>query len=542
MLINRFLKYFTLLAILAGCARTDDSILPTTDWLDEYDQMTAGDPTTMQYGRFSDGYGDIATDDAQSRRIAVLLPLTGQNASVGKTIRTSVETAVLQNAPKNLTVTFHDTNRDFAETINTVLSENPSVIVGPVFADRVRTLRDAKSPDLPVISFTSDATALGNGVLTMNLMPTNSVETIIQEMKSDGVQRFIIMAPDTTSGHLMAGTAKNASSIYEIPLIGIFYYNEKDPESIKNISATASMNAARTSAHTRARQVLSDILINERITALEKSSLNTQLEKLAKTDTVGSVPYDAVLFLGNGDDTKSLASFLRYYNVGARDAKFYGTTMWDGSDIASDFTMAGAKFATLPPTSPEFSELYTSVSGSAPSRLASIGYDATNIAIGTIYSGKSTASYLLDPSGYNGTDGLFRMKPTGESERGLRIVQLNNSPTPTDVKASPVNFITPLYNIEQRHITPAAAMDLQTTGIDPDDHINIPERLRFKYRSKTLGANTTVLPTIEKSQIVSITPATDDDITIRAENYTPIRLESVKRSIIEEYEIYEDEE
>ncbi|MEE1029806.1 MAG: hypothetical protein UIC65_02170, partial [Alphaproteobacteria bacterium] len=339
--------------------------------------------------------------------------------------------------------------------------------------------------------FTSDATAVGDGVMTIALMPTNGVESIVREMKSDNIKKFIIMAPDTDSGHLMAGTALRAAEISEIEPVGVFYYNERDTDSIKNTAINASLHNARTAAHTRARQVLSDILINEQLTAIEKSRLNIQLDKLSKTEAIGHLPYNAILFLGSGDDTKSLASFLRYYNVGASDAKFYGTTMWDGSDITSDLTMGGAKFATLSDPTPEFSLVYEQMSGAQPNRLASFGYDAANMAIGMMYSDKSNVAYLLDPSGYIGTDGLFRLKPTGDNERALRIMKLNASGTPQVVKPAATNFMTPLYNIEQRHIEPADPMELQTDGIDPDNYIQIPERLRSKYRSKTIGTNIT---------------------------------------------------
>ncbi len=541
MYINRIFAYFITTIILAGCAGGDKSGTTSIDWFDAHDTMTTGTPTQM-YGQLSDGYGTMdstTTSDETTHKIAVLLPLSGPNAAIGKTIRTSVQAATLKNAKKNLSVSFYDTAIDTATAISTALSTNPDIIVGPVFSDSVKALIPQKPSSLPVISFTSDATALGDGIMTMNLMPTNGVETIVRQMKSDGTSQFIILAPDTTSGHLLAGTAKNASQIYEVPLGGIIYYTPNDPESIKSAGATASMHNARTTAHTRTRQVLSDILINERLTALEKSSLNTQLDKLSKTETVGRVPYDAVLFLGNGDDTKSLASYLRYFDVPAKSARFYGTTMWDGSDIAGDLTMSGAKFATLPETNPEFINVYEQISGTQPDKLASFGYDATNLAIGMLYSDKSTAAYLLDPSGYIGSNGLFRLQPTGASERALRIVELNGSGTPTEIKPAANDFLAPLYNIEQRHISPAPAMDLETPGIDPDDYIRIPERLRSKYRSKTIGTHITVAPMIQKSEIVAILPEDDSD-TIQSQNFTPIKLESVSRSYIDEYEIYED--
>ena len=137
----------------------------------------------------------------------------------------------------------------------------------------------------------------------MALMPTNGVEAIVHEMYTDNTQNFIIIAPDTQSGHLMAGAAKSASQAYNINLNGVFFYQESNPESIKDTAKNASLNDARTAAHTRARVVLSDILTNEQLNFLEKSNLNNQLEKLSKTETIGGIPYDAILFLGNGSDT-----------------------------------------------------------------------------------------------------------------------------------------------------------------------------------------------------------------------------------------------
>lgn len=529
MFMNRFFSFCAIATILAGCGG-GGGMTRTSDWGSEYGNDIAGTPASMQYGNFS-------ATDGDTHRVAVLLPLSGQNASTGKTIRTSVEMAVLQSAPQNLSVTFFDTAR--TDAFENAVSENPAVIIGPVFAGEARMLNTVKSADTPALSFTSDATAIGDGIMTMNLMPTNSVEAIAKEMSSDNVTKFVILAPDTESGRLMAGTAKNAASIYGIKLVGIIYYTPGNSESIKNASMRASMNAARTAANTRAREILSDILTKERLTAIEKSSLSMQLDKISKSDTLGAVPYDAVLFLGTGDDSMALASFLRYYNVSARDARFYGTAMWDGSNITSDFTMSGAKYAALPEINENFANLYTQVSGTAPSHLAAFGYDAANMAMGMIYSDKSDAAYLLDPSGYIGASGLVRLRPNGDSQRALRILELDASGTPRTVRAAPQNFMTPIYNIEQRHIIPASEMALETDGINPMNYIRIPERLNGKYKSKTFGANmtrtTTVTPPVEN---ITVLPEDDSD-PIENPDFQPTALESIDRTYIDSVEIEE---
>ncbi len=199
---NRIFGFLALLAVV-GC--THDQT-PKTDWFGEYGTLDTGTPIQMQYGS-PDMQPGTPSDNllgAPVHRMAVMLPLTGDAAQTGNAIRTSIESAVLQNAPQNLSVAFYDTAENLSATITDVLSTEPEVIIGPVFADDARAVRSAKPDALPVLSFTSDATALGDGVMTMALMPTNSVEAIVKEMSTDGIGGFIILAPDTASGRLMA--------------------------------------------------------------------------------------------------------------------------------------------------------------------------------------------------------------------------------------------------------------------------------------------------------------------------------------------------
>lgn len=525
MFINRFFAYVALGFLVAGCGVSPRD----TDWSQMYGTEIVGAPSQLQYGGFA------AHDDA-THRIAVLLPLSGDAAPVGQSIRTSVEMAVLQSAPKTLSVAFYDAN--MPDAMQSAIAENPDIFIGPVFSENARALRAAKPDTTPALAFTSDAQSIGSGVMTMALMPSDSIEAISTEMASDNAKKMIIIAPETESGRLMAGAATESGENNNIETVGIFFYTPGDTESIRLAAIDASMNTARVAANNRAREILSDILTNEKLNQLEKSSLTAQLEKISKSDTLGPVPYDAVLYLGDGADTTSMASFLRYYGVSNHDARFYGTAMWDGSNIASDITMIGAKYAAMQPISPAFAETYERISGAAPSHLAAFGYDATNMAMGMIYSGATPAAYLLDPSGYVGTDGLFRLRPNGNSQRALNIYKLNGSGVPSVAGTAPRNFINPIYNIDVRRISPAKKMDIESDGINPMDYILIPNNLHGKYKSKTYGKHKTVAPqTPEPTQPV-ILPE-DDSESVATPDFESARPESVAREYIDSVEISE---
>jgi outer membrane PBP1 activator LpoA protein len=527
-IITRLLSFLTLVPLLVGCGGGNR-------WSADYDDAPVGMPAELQYGSFSAGlYG---TSDTHT--IAVLLPTSGPKAAIGKTILPAIEAAYMQFAPSELQMTFYDTGTDdVSNVIQTAVASNPEVIIGPVFDENTKVLRDIKPTSIPALSFTSDTSAVGDGVFSMAVMPSNTIEAILQEMNAMGGHKFIILAPNTPSGQVMAGAAKSISNEYDIETAGIFYYNERDTESIKTTAMDAAMYTARNAANTRAKEILSAILNHENLSPIEKSSMARQLERINRTDTLGTLPYDSVLFLGNADDTKSLASFLRYYGLGVRDAQFYGTPMWEDSNIASDITMTGAVFATLPEISPNFANLYESATGTKASRMAAIGYDATILAIGATYSANGVASYLMMPGGYLGTTGLFRLRPNGLNERALQIERLNGDGTATVAKTPVAAFTLPIYKTSNVYISPANEMSLNSPGVNPMDYITIPERFKGKYRSKTYYATKS---TVNNSALepATVLPKNEDSFTITADGYKPVPLENVSRTYIDSVEVSE---
>ncbi|MCQ2581501.1 MAG: penicillin-binding protein activator [Alphaproteobacteria bacterium] len=518
MFIKNFLYFIGLLGILAGCS-TQTKTEPTWD----YSEIT--NPTQLR------GIPNAEYDTNAQHNVVALLPLSGENADIGRSIQYSIELAALEAQPNPMFIKFYDTEGESSlNTIQDALSTNPEFIIGPVFAPEARIVRNKKSDDIPVLSFTSDRTAIGDGVMSIALLPINSIEAIVQEITNDNVKNIIIVAPETDSGHLMAGAALTAADINDIEISGIFFYSENDSESIKMSMSDASAHEIRSKANNKAREILSDILTNETLTELEDSSISVQLDKLSKTEYLGKLPYSAVLFLGNAIDTKSLASFLRYYEVDSRSVRFYGTALWDDSDIASDFTMSGAKYATLPETEKTFSAVYAQISGFQPSKIASFGYDATKIA--SLFLNKKTG--LTTPSGFNGVNGIVRFNSNGTNERAMRIMYLNASGTPREIKHAKTNFKTQLYKLSYDDIESADGYSLSEYSVDPMDYISIPERFIKKY--KKTKSDKEMLPQTQ-SAITIVNTDTGD--SLKASDYKSVKHESIKQKLIDSVEIQE---
>lgn len=496
----------------------------------------------VDYGLPPDYMGPIGPGwqySKPAKTVAVLLPMSGPNRELGVGIQHSIEIAFLQKAPRDVLVSFHDLSGDRthkASVINDVLNRNPDMIIGPVFADDALLVRDMKPRDLPVLSFTSDPTALGGGVLSIALMPNQSVEESIKQSANDGYKNMVILAPDNPSGYIMANAAINASEYYNIRIMGLAFYKEGNQDSIKSVAARAAQYDVRVAANDSAKAILSDILVKEKLNPVEMSSVSAQLDTLNKRETMGCAPFDSILLLGNAADSTSMASFLRYYDVSAKDTKIYGTALWDSAiNLTTDMTMAGAKFTSLPFANAEYNKLYEDAEGIAPARIDSFGYDAAMIAINALRSPLGAGAYLLDPSGYRGLDGLFRLRPNGLNERALQTLQLNGTGHATLANPSAKNFMTPLYQAPIPSPRKPAEVDFYGANINPTDYIQIPTNLRNKYRAKTYGVPK-AQPAASVNTPVIILPE-DDSAPFISEEFQPSTLDTVERLLIDSVEI-----
>ncbi len=489
--------------------------------------MQVGDATDLDSP--SDSMGGPKT-------IAVLLP----ESEMGESVKTSIQMALLQRRADDINIRFMDLSgsRETKEMqIDAALSARPDLIIGPIFAEDVDLLRSSKPSDTAVLSFTSDASALGNGIMTMSLIPTQSVEAIVRQIANEERKEIMILAPDNASGYIMGNAALDSARVYGLRTAGFYYYTPGDMDSMKRAAENATMFNARGDANTRAQEILADILLKHNVSGADRNLVASQLEDRNKADTIGDVPFDAVLFLGNAPDSKALGSFMRYFDAPARKVKFFGTAMWDNDVMFRDMTMSGASFATLPAISPEFANAYRSVADKEPERISSMGYDAAMLAVRALHAQRSASEFLVDPSGFRGLDGLIRLQPDGMSQRALQIMTLDGSGTSKISEMAANNFINPLYQTSGQNSTRHSEIKI-STGINPMDYLRIPDEFRGKYKSNTYYQNQDTFEQPEtKSEEIIVLPEDSSEPVLADPDFQPMELDSVSRTLVDEVKV-----
>ena len=150
---------------------------------------------------------------------------------------------------------------------------------------------------------------------------------------------------------------------------------------------------------------------------------------------------DALFVPEQADGMGAVADALASANI---HVQLLGTGVWSDPHLLAMPSMQGAWFAA-----PEnagfnaFAKRYQAQFHSAPTRLATLAYDAMSLATGMArkYGANAyTAQNLTDPSGFIGADGVFRFTSDGLNERGLAVLQVGASGVTTVLSPAPRSF------------------------------------------------------------------------------------------------------
>ena len=152
------------------------------------------------------------------------------------------------------------------------------------------------------------------------------------------------------------------------------------------------------------------------------------LTLLKLRETVGELPYDAVLLPDGGPRLLAISPLLPYYDIDPAEVRLLGTGQWDDPAVRLEPALRGGWFAApLPEARAQFEERFDAAYGRTPVRLATLAYDGTALAavLARAEGGPDfSIQALASPNGYAGQDGIFRFRQDGVVERGLAVLEV----------------------------------------------------------------------------------------------------------------------
>ncbi len=341
-------------------------------------------------------------------RVALLVPLTGRNADLGKAMQDAATLALydkyaaispvmastrVEILPKDT----GDTPEMAAMSAKEAIDEGAVLIIGPIFSDAVSAVAPvARKAGTQVISFSNNAAVAGPGVYTFGFSPEQQASRVVSYMLSQKKQ-VAALVPNTPLGQTVLNAAKNAAKAQGTMIAPVSLYL---PQGVGVAGA---------------------------VDALQKDQ----------------TPFNALLIPETGNTLDTLLSTLSARGINSTNTQFIGTGLWDDPATITQHSLEGALLASSPPAQTQgFVNRFRNTYGYTPPRIASLAYDAVALGVTLATSGRGfTADTLTSPGGFSGpANGIFRLRADGSTDRGLAVLQVRGggydviSPPPTTFK------------------------------------------------------------------------------------------------------------
>lgn len=407
-------------------------------------------PLIISTGDFSDSaYTQIDEHTfitANSFRVGVLLPLTGEAAKIGQELKQATMLALDDMNNNNLILQFYDTQsspegaRVAAEN---ALNQQVKMIIGPLMSSEVEAISyQTRNRNVPVVAFSSNEKVLQNQVYTLGLLVEEQVERILSYAASKGRNRFALLIPDNSTGIAVAQSAVRAAPKHGGRVVRIAFY-------APNTADFSDIVRQLSNFDNRAEPIKKE---KKRLKALAQNgdaAAQKALRKLNLKETAEGVDFDAILIPESGSRLKSAAAMFGYYDVLAPDVMFLGTSVWENTGLNKETIMNKASYPRLSRThSSYFNKKYHALFGHYPNGLAAFAYDA--VALSSVLARHNPSNLdeaIINPDGFAGINGIFRFFADGKNQHSLDIMQITSS-ADVVVDAAPHKFTSAPYNFD----------------------------------------------------------------------------------------------
>ena len=330
----------------------------------------------------------------QTVQVAMLLPVSsaqGGDAIVSRGLENAARMAAANMAGANIEITVYDTAGQ-AATAATVarqaVSEGADIIVGPLRSDAAAAVGVAvANSNVNVLSFSNNTEIAGGNVFVLGHTFANTANRVVGYAARQGRNQIVLTHASTLAGEVARDAVLRAAQSSGATIVGTVPYE---------FSQTGVIN-----------------VVPQIVQLVRQSNANSVL---MTSDSAGALPFFAQLLPENGLDPSEI--------------QMLGLTRWDTPPQTLELAgLQGGWFALPDPSATaDFNARYEATYSEAPHVLAALGYDAIR-AVGETArdAGRLGAAELTASAGFDGANGVFRLRSDGTNERAMAIAQVTQN-------------------------------------------------------------------------------------------------------------------
>ncbi|MEQ8368756.1 MAG: penicillin-binding protein activator [Roseicyclus sp.] len=327
----------------------------------------------------------------QTVQVAMLLPMTSQqggDAVIARSLENAARLAAADFPGVTIEITVYDTAGQSAQAASVArdaVSAGADVIVGPLRSDAAAAVGVAvANSNVSVLSFSNNTEIAGGNVFVLGHTFQNTAARIVSYSAAQGRNRIVLTHAQNLAGEVARDAVLRAAQAGGATVVGTVPYE---------FSQSGVIN-----------------VVPQIVAAVRDNEANALI---LTSDSAGALPFFAQLLPENGLDTEAV--------------RLMGLTRWDTPPQTLELSgLQGGWFAVPDPSAAaDFNARYEATYSIPPHLLAALGYDAIAAVAGTATSaGRLGPADLSAGTGFEGANGVFRLRGDGTNERAMAIAQV----------------------------------------------------------------------------------------------------------------------
>jgi len=347
-------------------------------------------------------------------RIGLLVPLTGKNSEIGKSIIKSTKLAINTINNSSIEIIPKDTESNPETTLRSakeLADLGVRIVIGPVFNNNLIYLDELK--DVTFLSLTNKNDNKSKNIINAGINATSQLNAIKKFLILNEIKKTIFLTPDLNYKDEIVRAISNS----KIKIIKNYIY-KTEPTKLTN-------QIEKITEYEKRKQNLKD-----EIKKLENSSqVNKEIliEKLKKKDTLGKVKFDSLIIADFDQSLKSVTTSLLYTDISPKNKYFITLNQWFDESLLKETSSQPIYFPSINKENYEkFSSEYFQKFNHYPNQLSFLSFDL----VGLVY-------YLILQNNLIIDDQIFIKKTLFKGKIGI-----------FEIKNNKINHILNFYKVE----------------------------------------------------------------------------------------------
>ena len=302
-------------------------------------------------------------------KIGVLVPLSGENASLGKQILNSIRMALIDIKNNDLEIYPKDTRSDPDVTLRSALEFEKmgiSLVIGPVFYKNLLFLDKVNS--ITFLSLTNKTLDLHKNIISSGINSSSQLNTIKKFLEKNDIKKTIFLIPNSNYDlEVKKGIKKS-----KIKLFKQYNYDIDPTKLTKQIEKITNYGI-------RKQNLLDEI---SRVEKSDDPNKEKIIENLEKKYTLGKVKFDSVVIADFDESLKSVVTSLLYTDVSPRNKFIITLNQWFDESLLKEKNLQPIYYPSINKQNlDDFTDKFFKKFNYKPNYLSLLSYDL----IGLIY-------------------------------------------------------------------------------------------------------------------------------------------------------------